>query len=249
MSEKRRTQNREAQKKFRERRAKMDQQLKEQLQRLSSQCEKLLAENEALKKQQLAKHDCSIQAAEPLKDLVDPASTEWAFDPLPSSQVAGLSEEIDNELFLFGVQETTLNDTNRVDELIGDTSLSSVRDATPSCGELRDVALPTIERPSSGELELAAEAQALPCQKINSYDAVTYDPLAFPDPTHALGRTLYDATPFPPGFSSFSPGPPDITTFSLPKMDMFQAVLQLAFANERIALIDLERAKLHACGC
>lgn len=251
MSEKRRTQNREAQRKFREKRAKLDQQLKEQLQRLSSQCEELQAENEALKRQQLAKHDCSIQVVEEsAKDPVDPARTEWAFDSLPPSQVAGLSDGTDDELFLFSMQEASpSNDTPGVDKLIGDAALPRVQAATPSLDELRDIALPTIERPPSGELELVVETQALPCPKTDSYDAVTYDSLAFPDPLHGLDRTLYDTTPFPPGMSNFSTGPPDMTSLSLPKMDMFQAMLQLAFANERIALIDLERAKLHACGC
>jgi hypothetical protein len=72
---------------------------------------------------------------------------------------------------------------------------------------------------------------------------------AFVDASSGLDYGSCSATSFSPALPIFGAGHVDTFTNCIPKTDMVQALLQVVFAQERTALIDLERAKLRICAC
>jgi hypothetical protein len=233
---KKRKQNREAQKKFREKQSKQVQQSRKTFEELTSKYEALLAENESLKNQHLAHGGSSARISnEPLEAICDPGSVEWSPVPLPDGCMAEMTDEFESELFSFPTP-AIYPCTPQGNEL---TSFALETDSAglpydPS----RDVPIPTIEHSLTTPREPPA-AESWGLSRLGSDDSCL-------DPSTAL---LYPNPSLPPSLSSFDYELAGNAAGSVPRTDLVQALIQLAFTQERIALIDLEKAKLRVCTC
>jgi hypothetical protein len=250
---KRRKQNRDAQRRFREKQAEKAQLSKQQFERLTSKYEALLAENDALKSQQTARSDSSLSVAEdPLKELLSPVDVEWRFEPLPPSHVATFADELDGELFSMEAHDIRLH-TPWVDDVAQDSVLApSMESAAVSLGELQDTIVPTIEHAPTYALEPAAAKRQdfpYPYPDVETSSTLMSNALTFASPPSGAGYSACSTALFASPPPVFGAGPPDPSVHCIPNMSFVQAMLQAALAQERIALIDLERAKLRVCEC
>jgi hypothetical protein len=278
---KRRKQNRDAQRRFREKQAREAQLSQQKFERLTSRYEALLAENESLKSEQLARSDYVRRTPDdPLKEWLSPVGVQWEFDSLPPSHAANFTNELDGELFSLDTQNVQLRTpcVNDIEQNAAPTS--SMESAAFSFDEMHDTILPSIEQHHDYALEPAvAETRVAPCPvvetQITPYPVVETQVAPYPvvetqiapypvaeagsaqipasmslvNPPGGVGYGLCGATSFPAPLPALSAGLSDSFTNSVPKMDLVQAVLQMAFAQERLALIDLERARLRVCEC
>jgi hypothetical protein len=238
---KRRKQNRDAQRRFREKQAREAQLSQQKFERLTSRYEALLAENESLKSEQLAQSDHVRRTPDdPLKEWLSPVGVQWEFDTLPPSHAANFTNELDGELFSLETQDVQLR-TPCVDDIEQNAvPASSMESAAFSFDEMQDTILPSIEQYPNYALEPAV-AEASSAQIPNSMSLI--------NPPGGVGYGICGATSFPAPLPALSAGLSDGFTNSVPKMDLVQAMLQVAFAQERLALIDLERARLRVCEC
>jgi hypothetical protein len=245
---KRRTQNRDAQRRFREKKDKQMKLSKQQFEQLTSRYEALLAENASLKDQRLAREDCSLQVTD--EDFLHPTSVEWEFDPLPPSHAGKFTDQLDGTLFGLEAQDVRLR-TPRVSEVVEDpASALDMECATFSFDELQDTIIPTVEHPPSNVIESAvAVAQELSYPGAETSSACVFNSSTFPDAASGLGYGPCSASSFSPALPFYGAGFADTFSTCIPKTDLVQALLHVASVQERIAFMNLEQAKLRVCAC
>lgn len=240
----RRKQNREAQRRFREKQVKQAQQSKEEFERLTSRYEALLAENESLRTQTMTQYHSTAQTPkDSIEELDDPVSLEWDSMSLPPSQVADFMQDFETEIL--SAEAFDLQDLGpQVDE----TAETQIELPKLPENELRGITLPaTGFAPTTVHDTLGSDTQ-----RAQNYIISPLNPTSawsFSNSFSALNHGACDETVFPSPWHSFGPGSTDASVGSIPRVDLVQALMQVACTQERIALIDLERAKLRVCEC
>jgi hypothetical protein len=235
----RRTQNREAQRRFRDKQAKQAQQSKKQFEELTSKYKALVAENHSLKCQHPAQVERSARMSDESFEVISrPANPGWSPAPLPPSCMAGFTDDFESELLSLQTPPAYPCTPQASDPVF------DARSASVLCGDglpydpSRDVPIPTIEHSltDAGDPSVAGTwTLPRPVSDDSCLDSSTA--LLYPNPSLPLSLSGYDN-----GLARNAAG-------SVPRSDLVQALIQLAFTQERIALIDLEKAKLRACAC
>ncbi|KAH8698021.1 hypothetical protein GQ44DRAFT_779328 [Phaeosphaeriaceae sp. PMI808] len=243
---KRRKQNRDAQRRFRDKQAKQAQLSREEFEKLKSKYEALLTENKSIKSRQLGRSDPpTLMSEEPLQEPLGALSLGWESDSLPPSSVLKLTDGID-DLFSMDAHSIRLCTPN-AEEMVEDAVFASgTENMAFSANELQDTILPTVEHPeASACVPSVVRARGVPCLGQDSGPR-TFDTLPLTDASVELDYSTCDTMLFRPSLPpSFGTGVHNTITNG-PPIDFVQALIQLAFAQERIALIDLEKAKLRA---
>lgn len=224
------------------------QQSKEEFEKLTSRYEALLAENESLRIQTMTQYHNTKQTSEdPLEELLDPINLELDIIPLAPSQVAEFTNEFERELL--SMEGPIFHESvPQVDEINSDgTRPPEIAFASLLNDESQDSALPMAQlAPTTSHRFPEPETQELEFYDFPTLDSV--GPWTFPD-SSSTSHSAGEGTVYPSPWSAFGPGPIDTFGVAVQRVDLIQALIQIACTQERMASIDLERAKLRVCEC
>lgn len=210
-----------------------------------------MAENESLKTRVMTQYHSTTQMSTDLvEEILDPVSLDWDSLTPPPSRVVSFMSDFENELL--SMEAPHLDECAlQSDEVVlhgAVTPKTPIPHHSPPWNEPQDVARPAAQ----SSLTLAADSKGSENQGIENASFSTIDsivPWTFPNASSAINYSSCDGTVFPPAWPAFGVGPTDSFAGAIPRVDLVQALMQVACTQERIALIDLERAKLHMCAC
>jgi len=262
---KRKEQNKVAQRKFRERRAKIAQEQKEEFERISAQCRLLLEENEVLKSHSKASiPDIIIMETPNLQHSPEPESV---FDIFPLEETIELSEDLNkytteildldanNPLSLSFEGMQTIDDTRATtpNVEVHISSESPILIPTDNC----DTSEQSISRSECSLKESLPPHESLFTEEesFNNYMQSISDNnnWGFVSSLPECGKGTIDneSTKWPVDYGNDSWNQAagldscltNASVTSIPKLDLFQALLQIAYVQERISHMELEKLK------
>lgn len=230
--QRRKTQNREAQRRFRDKQARLAQQSKEDFDKLLSQCDALLQENEVLKKGQEQCQDYTFSCSS-LKGFI--SHERDVVDDVP---LLRNDDNTSNSISLdIGIDKESTDNTEHP-QLTYDQELSmtpftpvvaDISDLFPTMPDLSDI---TATPETSNEMDMQSMPQMLDLPEIG---------MIGPYSDGSLGSSSIAASIQLSELDYMN----NVHVQAPSQLNLVQAMIQIACIQERIAQIELEKLKLH----